>query len=363
MVIGMDAREAAGKPAGKGRYAKELITHLPRVAPRTTFRLYTREVLPGLRRKNIVWCPEEQLGPRWHAKVAGRAGRECDLYVATTSYLTAQFLRLPYVLVVYDLITFKDFAVPQRKAKVVERLTLRRAAKRAKAIITISQATADDLAKLVPNIRSKITVTPLAADAQFRPKHPPRDLAKLRKKYDLPASFVLTTGTIEPRKNLVRLIRAYGALSAKLKEKHALVLVGKRGWDYAEIFAAMEEMSARGGDIRYIDFVSDEDLARLYASCTLFAYPSLYEGFGLPVLEAMQSGAPVLTSNISSLPEVGGDAVAYTDPHNTGDIADNLAKLLSSAAVRRRLSAAGIRRAKRFSWQKTAETTWEVLRG
>lgn len=364
MVIGMDAREAAGRPAGKGRYARELISHLPRVSPRDTFRLYTREVWDGAKpRKSVVWCPDDTPGPRWHGAVAGRINRECDAYLATASYLTPQFLRIPYALVVYDLIAFKDFAIPQRKAKTVERLTLRRAAKRAKAILTISEATARDLVELVPRVEGKITVTPLAADSRFGPQQAAPAVKRVRRKYRLPGPFILFTGTIEPRKNLIRLIRAYGALPPAVKEIHPLVLAGRPGWRYEEIFRTMKEVSGAGGEIRYIEFPPDDDLAVLYATATAFCYPSLYEGFGLPVLEAMQSGTPVITSNISSLPEVGGDAVRYIDPLNTGDITDALGEVLTGAGVRRRLAAAGIKRARLFSWRRVAERTEVALRG
>lgn len=358
MTIGIDVREAAGRPAGKGRYVFEIVSHLAKHHSPHHFRLYTKDI-PDLGKlpNNFSWRVVRERGLGWHRQVAKLANRECDLYFATTSYLTCQFLRIPYVLVVYDLVSFKDFATPQPKAKLIERYALRRAAKRAKRILTISKATADDLASMYPDVQTKIAVTPLAADARFRAGYSSKEQGGVKKKYRLPEEFILCTGTIEPRKNLTRLIKAYQALPKRGREGRPLVLVGQQGWQSKEVFSLIED----DPDIHYLDFVSDQDLGKLYAAALVFCYPSLYEGFGLPVLEAMQSGTPVITSNVSSLPEVGGEAVCYVDPHRESAITQALLSLLRSPAKRKSLRAKGLTRAKSFSWDKTVALTSQAF--
>lgn len=361
MVIGMDAREAFGRLAGKGRFTHELMTRLPAQAKDDlTFRMYVR-TLPGFTAPpNTSWEAVSGKGPLWHRQVANRANAEADLYFATTSYLAPQFLKIPFVLTVYDLIVFNPLAKPQLKAKLIERATLKRAAGKAAAIITISQSTADDLTDRFPETKGKVHVIPLAADDRFRP-FAAKETAAVREKFKLPRHFILSTGTIEPRKNLERLVKAFQFLPENVRNNFPLILVGNKGWEYEPVFKAIHDLRL-GGQVRHLDYVDDEELARLYAACTVFCYPSLYEGFGLPVLEAMQSGVPVITSNVSSLPEVGGKAVRYVNPAKTAELSKALSELLADPAERKRLSEAGIERAKEFSWETAAARTLEVLR-
>ena len=361
MIVGVDAREAATLSlggAGKRRYVQELARHLPREAPESRFLLYTIDGHePAERPANVEWRSLDASGLRWHWAAARRARRECDVYFSTASYLTPHLVGR-YVQTVFDVIAFKPFAMPHGRTSRIERLTLSGAIRRARAVIAISEATARDLCELFPRVADRVTVTPLAADERFRPDRPADELAAIKAKYALPDSFVLATGTIEPRKNLVRLIEAYRALPPELRGACGLVLAGKKGWRYEPVVEAAE----REQGIRHLHFVPDEDLAKLYAAATVFCYPSLYEGFGLPVLEAMQSGIPVITSNVSSLPEVGGDAVRYVDPHDAGELSQALTELLTDEARRAQLRRAGLEQARRFSWERTARQTMEVLR-
>ncbi len=360
MVIGIDAREAQGRPAGKGRFIQELLHRLPEAAPKDHFELYVQtKPLEADQPSNVSWHEVGGPGPLWHARVARQANQRCDVYLASTSYITPQLLRIPYVLIVYDLITFQDFAIPQKRAKRIERATLARAAKRATSVITISEASKQDLTVRYPDTANKTQVISPAADPRFTANHKPDELARVREKYELPSTFILTTGTIEPRKNLPRLIRAYGRLQPAQRRACPLVLVGKLGWEYDAVLAAKEAVGHEY--VRHLDYVPDNDLAMLYAACTVFCYPSLYEGFGLPVLEAMQSGAPVIISSISSLPEVGGEAARYIDPHQTGQIETALRAVLANKQLRLDMSAASLRQAKRFSWGQTARQVLEVI--
>ena len=361
MRIGIDVREAEGQPAGKGQVVRELAQLLPSVMKGDEFTFYAKKKFPLKAAPNVTWQEVSGKSVLWHRNVAKRANKECDAYLATTSYVTSRWLKIPTALIVYDLISFKDFAIPQRRAKAIERTTLGPAVDKAASILTISEATARDLASLFPVVKGKVTVMPLAADDKFKSTYPKKELDTVRRRYGLKKPYAFFAGTLEPRKNLVQLIRSYAELPKPLRDKYDLVLAGKKGWDYESIFVAIEQLDL-GDRVRHLDYVSDDDLARLYAAAEVFAFPSLYEGFGLPVLEAMQSGTPVLTSDLSSLPEVGDKAVLYADPTSDQSVTAGLERLLTDAALRRKLRAAGLKQAKTYSWKRTAEIAAEALR-
>jgi alpha-1,3-rhamnosyl/mannosyltransferase len=283
------------------------------------------------------------------------ARAEADLLLATTSYALPALTPLPSVVVVYDFVAF-DRALSPPRGSLLERLTLPPAARRARAFACISTATRDELVARFPSTADRAVVTLLAADDHFGAARPDPEVAA---RHGIDRPYVLSAATLEPRKNLPRLIEAFAALPDALRDAHQLVLVGSRGWQTAELDASLERHRHL---VHALGFVSDEDLATLYASATAVAYVSLNEGFGLPVLEAMAAGAPVLTSDRSSMPEVGGDAAAYADPTSVASIRDALAALLTDAPRRAALSAAGRERARRCSWAQTARETLELIR-
>lgn len=178
---------------------------------------------------------------------------------------------------------------------------------------------------------------------------------------DLPApGFVLAVGTLEPRKNLPRLVEAYSILPHELQAAHPLIVVGAQGWRTGPTLAALRSLGDR---CRLLGHVSDAALAELYRRCAVFCYPSLAEGFGLPVLEAMAAGAAVITSDVSSLPEVGGDAVEYVHPTSVASIQAALERLLRSSDRRSELGVRGPERARQFSWDRTARLMLRALEG
>jgi glycosyltransferase involved in cell wall biosynthesis len=348
--IGIDARAAAEVPAGRGRYTRELLRALPRVHD---YVLYARREWDGV--SDMQWRQIDSPDPLWHVRTALAASRECDVLLSTNSYLTAWFTRIPTVCVVIDLIPWLPEMQPQRRAALIEKATIRPALRRAAGLVCISEATERDLLARFPAARGKSLAVPLAAPAELFADPGPEQLGEVRERLGLPERFVLATGTLEPRKNLPRLIQAHAALG---RDAPPLLLAGPRGWQLEEALAGASE---RPDAVRQLGYVSEGDLHALYRLCTVFAYPSLYEGFGLPVLEAMACGAACLTSDISSLPEVGGDAVAYVDPLSVESIRSGLERLLSSEDERRRLGAAAAERARLFSWERTARETLEVL--
>lgn len=176
-------------------------------------------------------------------------------------------------------------------------------------------------------------------------------LANLREKYHLPEHFVLFVGNFNPRKNLERLIRAFD----RAKEEgipHQLVIAGEQGWKFDRDRAL--QRTKHSEDIRFIGYVPDEDMPALYSAADLFVFPSLYEGFGIPVLEAQACGTPVLTSNGSALPEVGGEGAVYVDPYNIDDISNGILRSLQDATLAENLSKKGLENVQRFSWKKSA---------
>jgi glycosyltransferase involved in cell wall biosynthesis len=339
MRIGIDARAAVEVRAGRGTLVRELIRSLRDSSAEHEYVLAARERWDEPLDERFSWWLDGASDPWWNVKIGATAHRRCDVFVSTNSYLTVWFLRVPSVMVVCDMVTFHDEYRPQRRAKVIERATLPLAARRAEVFAAISQATADDLAAHFPRAAGKTIVTPLAADEHFFAAI----AGDVRGRLGLERPYVLAVGTLEPRKNLPALIEAFIGLP---EETHDLVLVGALGWETGETQAAI---ARHPGRIRALGHVPDDDLTRLYAGAALFAYPSLYEGFGLPVLEAMAAGAPVLTSDISSLPEVAGDAAILVDPRSVDSIRDGLRRALSDPPR------GGREHARTFSWARYAE--------
>lgn len=348
MRIGIDARAAVEERGGRGTMVRELLRALAADGGGHEYVLYARERwaalgdAPGLR-----WSLIGRPDPEWHLRAARRINRETDAYISTNSYLTAWFLRVPSVVVVCDMVAFDPALLPRKGSARIERATLPLAVRRAATLAAISRATADDLVERFPRARGKTEVTPLAADPAFASGGAPDDEVLARHGIDFP--YVLGVGTLEPRKNLPRLVEAFTELDDAVRGDHRLVLVGPLGWDVGDTISAIAAHPER---VAAIGAVPDADLPALYRRGSAFAYPSLYEGFGLPVLEAMIAGVPVLTSDTSSMPEVGGDAALYVTPRDVASIRDGLARLLSDDALRARLAAAGPARAAQFSWAR-----------
>lgn len=351
--IGIDARAATEVPAGRGRVVRELLRELVARPDQHVYHCYARTAWEEVRDERLRWELLPAGDPWWHVQAARRATRQCDVFLSTNSYLTGWFAGIPDVVIVHDLLALDPAMHPNRRSAIIERLTMGGSVRRAASFICYSQATAGALVARYPKAAGRIAVTPLGPAALATA---PADAAELAQ---LPAAgFVLAVGTLEPRKNLPRLVAAYRSLPAELRRRHPLVVVGALGWQTGETVEALRSL---GEDAHRLGHVSDAALAELYRRCAVFCFPSLGEGFGLPVLEAMQAGAAVLTSDVSSLPEVGGDAVAYCDPRNVADIAASLQRLLGDEALRAQLGARARERAGEFSWARFTDSTLQAL--
>jgi glycosyltransferase involved in cell wall biosynthesis len=352
LTIGLDARAATEVKAGRGRVVRELLVALAKRSDPHAYRCYARIPWQEPLNERFVWISMDTPDPLWHAQVAARANAECDVFLSSNSYLTVPLLRIPAVAVVHDLIAFNRAMRPNRRSSAIERLTLGPAVRRAAALWCTSQATADALLERYPAARGKVNVIPLAV-APSLARQADGEAAELPS-----PGFVLAVGTLEPRKNLPRLVAAYASLPLELQQAHPLVVAGAHGWSVRPTIAALASL---GNRCILLGHVSDAALSELYGRCAVFCYPSLGEGFGLPVLEAMAAGAPVLTSRVSSLPEVGGDAVEYCDPESQASIGDGLRRLLDSPVLRSELSRRATKRAVLFSWDRTATDVVEML--
>jgi len=249
----------------------------------------------------------------------------------------------------------------KRRSRAQLRLTVRRTAKKAAQILTLSDFSRRDIIETYGVDPERVFVTPPAAPSHFAPVTNETELRRIRTTYGIQGDYILALGSIQPRKNLVRLINAY--LSLRRDEPDAplpqLVLAGKRGWLEAETVRAAKVAEAHQ-NILLIGYVPDADLPALYSGALCFAYPSYFEGFGLPVLEAMKCGTPVIAGNCTSLPEVAGDAAILTDPFDESAMAKALACLLKNPDYRAELRVKGLERAAAFSWRNTARLTLQA---
>ncbi len=271
-------------------------------------------------------------------------------------YLAPYGLPCPYVTTIHDVVWR---ALPQTFPR-LHRLVMNRAmpssARRATRILTVSNAARQDIARYLRVRPSKISVTPNAVPPDFGQNITAQSTKAVRAKYGLgSAPYVLSVGVLQPRKNLPRLIEAFGrVLDAHPDKPHRLVIVGKKGWG--------DESHNSPPYVTTTGYVPDDDLPSLYAGATLFAYPSLYEGFGLPILEAMACDCPVLTSDCSSMPEVAGEAAQLVNPYSVEAIAQGLSRVLDDAGWQQELRQKGRARVAYFTVERQAQTTLEAYR-
>jgi glycosyltransferase involved in cell wall biosynthesis len=368
-MIYLDVSAAVHRRAGLGRYAESLARAMAPLVPGRLALFYNRErgvePLPGLEglpssTVALGYKPWRLLV--WFGQLAhtgfNRLVPEAVLFHGT-EHLLLPLRGVPTVLTVHDLI----FRHLPKQHKPLNRWYLNLAmplyCRRASHIIAISEQSRRDLVSAYGIGPEKITVIYEAADPRFRVQ-PPEAVAGVRARYQLPERYLLFVGTIEPRKNLTRLLAAFERLLAE-GLTDALMIVGKRGWLTSDFDAALERSPAKQA-VHFPGFVPDEDLPAVYAGAQVLAMPSLYEGFGLPVLEAMACAAPVACSNSSSLPEIAGEAALFFDPAEVDSISDTLRRILRDAHLQAQLRAAGPRRAGQFSWDRAARETLAVYR-
>ncbi|HEX6387741.1 MAG TPA: glycosyltransferase family 1 protein [Anaerolineae bacterium] len=286
-------------------------------------------------------------------------GQQARLY-HSPYYLMPYWTRLPTVLTLYDQIPRRFPHMVSARARLLFQLTTWLALRRADHVITISEATRRDLLAAYRLSPERITAVPLAPDSHFRPQLPAA-MARIRRQYHLPDRYLLYVGINKPHKNLVRLLEAWKLVTEDMADPPTLLIAG--AWDsrYPEPMTRAAELQL-AESIRFLGPIPEKDLPALYTGAAVFVFPSLYEGFGLPVIEAMACGTAVACSNTSSLPEVAGDAALYFDPAIPRAIAGAIGRLLADEGLRNELAQRGMAQAAQFSWSKTAEATLRIYR-
>jgi glycosyltransferase involved in cell wall biosynthesis len=281
--------------------------------------------------------------------------------VLHVQYTAPPFCPAPVVTTIHDLAFEHLPETFTRRGKAQLRLTVRHTARHAAHILTVSEFSRQDIIKTYRLPPGKITVTHNGCEAQFTPQPAAeREAATIKQKFGIARDYLLAVGSLQPRKNLVRLLCAYAQLREQQPDfQLQLVIVGRQLWLYQEILREIRQQNFVA-DVIVTGYASDADLPALYRSAVALLYPSLFEGFGLPPLEAMACGTPVITSNSSSLPEVVGDAALLVNPYDESELAQAMWRITNDAALRSQLSQAGLQQAKRFTWAAAAEKTWAV---
>ncbi len=350
---------ASYRSAGVHRYIYHLLTSLPEAGCRVTAFLGPTSASPNtsiqLRRSRwpterplvrVMW---EQLAQPWALHQTKAELVHGPVFVGPL--LTAR----PLVITIHDL-SFVRFPHLFRPANRLYLTVLTRAsAHKARRVIAVSTHAADETARLLGVRRDKIDIVHHGVDPVFKPL--PRDkVESFRARKGLPQRFLLYLGTLEPRKNLVRLVESFSRLR---RRDVKLILAGGRGWYDEPVFARVRELGLQDA-VLFPGYVPGKELPLWYNAATAFVLPSLYEGFGMPILEAQACGTPVLTSNRSSLPEVAGEGALLADPEDVDELADGLRRLLSDDELRQRLGLRGQENAARFTWRRTAAATVSV---
>jgi len=367
--IGIDGRYIQDHFPGIGRYTYSLISALAPLATDDTLVVLHNPALPNsrydlaalTRHPNVelarvdvpTFSLAEQL--RLPSLISDLA---CDVF-HSPYYVKPYCLPVPSILTLYDVIPTRYPAYYSRHTRLLIRLLKRLALRSAAHCLAISETTKGDFVREYGIAPEHITAIPLAADGRFRPAKPAAVVA-MRERYRLPPDYVLYLGINKPHKNLARLVEAWSK-SQIANGKSQLVLAGQEDPRYSQAKQRVKEMGLEEG-VRFLGDVGEADLPALYSGAVAFVFASLYEGFGLPVLEAMACGVPVACSNTSSLPEIVGDAALTFDPTDVEAIAAALSRLLDDAELRAELRQLGLERARHFTWTETARRTLEVYR-
>ncbi len=364
--IAIDAHSIGTKLGGNESYATNLIEALAHVDSTNDYTLYV--TTPEANdRFNGRWPNFQVRITRPHTPLIripitlSAELRKHPVDVLHVQFTAPPFCPCPAVVSIHDL-SFEH--LPQtfnRRSRTQLRLTVRHSARRAAHILSLSEHTRSDIAETYGIDQTRITAIPLAAPAHFGPVEDAKEVQRVRHIYGIEGNYVLSVGSIQPRKNLARLVRAYASLRTRYEngEFPKLVLVGKCAWLYDETLRALQETGIRDSVV-LTGYVPESDLPALYSGSSCFVYPSYFEGFGLPPLEAMKCGAPVVVGNRTSLPEVVGDAAITIDPFNEHEISSAIEQVVNDAALRDKLRVKGFQRAQQFDWNETARRTLSV---
>ncbi len=370
MKIMIDARSVDMKQSGVGNYVTHLIKGLKDVDQKNRYALMvTKGQVPTLTNDLgkfeifIVPFSNEShfLGDPWEFFFLPGALRKNRVNL----FHGPAFMAPPFqkefhsVATIHDLVAFHHPQTIPLKYAYYMRFLIRLMIKKASGILTDTEFIRNEIIHAFHIDESRIFAVPIAVADLFRPVTDAEKIRQVKRRYGIKKRYFLHVGNIEPRKNLSNLFKACRLVWEKLRKDFQLVVVGKKGWLYGDIFATLRE-SGIASDVVFTGYVKEKDIPVLYSGAEFFVFPSVYEGFGLPVLEAMRCGAPVMTSHVSSMPEVAGDAALYVNPYNIEDIAEKILALAYNKTLRERLREKGFIQASKFSWKETARKTLQV---
>lgn len=372
MRIGIDGNSLSDpKRTGIGRYSVAILRQFFALAPDHDYYLYSAQPIDHQIKKewsrySNVFFRESNFPSRyvWKLLFSWRWLKKDNLDV----YFTADGLlplkcKVPGVAVVQDLIWYHFPKTAAPHIYLAFRCNLRRSVRKAYHCVASSSATKNDLVEYSKIPSSKVDVIYLGVEKRFKPERE-EDVVKVLREYSIHSPYIFFIGNLMMHKNLIRLIQAYKIFieAAKNNEQKApsLVIAGCKNWGSSKILEVIRTMKLEDS-VSFLGYVKDEDLVALYSAAELFVFPSLIEGFGLPILEAQACGAPVVCSRSSSLPEIAGDSVLFFDPRNAKDIAEKMSLLYSNDELRKELVQKGFENVKGFSWQKCAEQILPIL--
>ncbi|HYM23249.1 MAG TPA: glycosyltransferase family 1 protein [Vicinamibacterales bacterium] len=363
MKIGIDARKL--HDFGIGTYIRNLLRQLARLDRTSEFvvlcRAEDRESLASLGdnfRPLIETSPNYSIAEQVRIPLALR--REKVTLFHAPHYVLPPLVRCRSVVTIHDCIhlMFPQY-LPNRMALTYARASIRSAARRSTRVLTVSESSKRDILRFVDLPSDKINVIYNAYDERFGVEPREDEVVRVRERYQLHDEFVLYAGNVKPHKNLERLIAAFHLVRQRGLDHLKLVLIGDEISRYAALRRAVHKHQLHQY-VRFLGYMPEETLAVLYRLSGVFVFPSLYEGFGLPPLEAMASGTPVVTSNVSSLPEVAGDAAVLVDPYDPSALADAMMRVLTDETLRRDLRRRGLERARQFSWEQSVRRVREI---
>lgn len=362
MKIAIDIRTAGGEKTGKGWYTFYIVLNLLKIDKKNEYILYAKNGIAGFEEfKNAKLKIVDKRSIFWHFAVARDVAKEkADIFFAPSSYIIPNLLpsSVKTILTVHDLVAFLFPNTHNKKATLLEKLLLKRALKKASHVTAVSQNTKKDIIDKFKYDENKIDVIHCAGSDFFKPLNKD-ELGTFAKDTNLPEKFFLAVGTIEPRKNYYGLLKAFMKMSRSHPDVH-LLIVGQEGWGYEKVFNLMNSASLEG-KVHVLGYLSNKSLIKLYNLCIGLVFPSFYEGFGIPPLEAMKCGCPVIASNISSIPEVVGDSAILVNPEDSKEIAKAMSKMIKKEGLREELSKKGIEQAKKFSWENSAKKLSEIF--
>jgi glycosyltransferase involved in cell wall biosynthesis len=366
--IAIDAHSVGTELGGNESYATNLIEALAEIDTVNRYTLYVtrREAVERFSnrwpnfvvRATLPHTPLVRIPLTLSAEL-----RKNPVDVLHVQFTSPPFSPCPVVVSIHDL-SFEH--LPQtfkRRSRTQLRMTVRRSARKAAQVVALSEHARSDIITTYGIKPEKLNVIPLAAPSYFGPVEDAGELQRVRQIYGIEPDYILTVGSIQPRKNLSRLIAAYSSLRRAQREVKLpqLVLVGKCAWLYDETLRTIKELEV-SNSVVLTGYVPEANLPALYSGALCFVYPSYFEGFGLPPLEAMKCGAPVIVSNTTSLPEVVGQSAILVDPFDVNDIASAIEKVISNSDLRSHLRVKGFERARLFDWRETARQTVAVYK-